>query len=277
VDRKLAFVLGGGGQLGAAEVGMLRALFERDVRPTLIVGTSVGALHGAMVAAEPALASVEKLAAAWRELIELGVLGASWLTGAASILRTRTHIRSNGPLRSLVVSLLPVQTFEELNVPFQCVAASIERSAEHWFSSGPLVDAILASAAVPGLLPPVEILGEHFIDGGVVNSIPIDRAVELGAGEIYVLHPGRIEQPLEVPRRLRDVGLVAFEIGRRHRFVRELANVPADVTVHLLPTGDPTPPRFNDLSQYRYRDFRTVAQRIEWAHVATATYLESLA
>ena len=277
MDRKLAFVLGGGGQLGAAEVGMLRALIERDIRPTLIVGTSVGALHGAMVAAEPTLAAVEKLAAAWRELIELGVLGASWLTGAASILRTRTHIRSNGPLRSLAARLLPVETFEELDVPFQCVAASIERSAEHWFSSGPLVDAILASAAVPGLLPPVEIGGEHFIDGGVVNSIPIDRAVELGAGEIYVLHPGRIDQPLEVPRRLRDVGLVAFEIGRRHRFVRELANVPADVKVHLLPTGDPKPPRFNDLSQYRYQDFRTVAQRIERADAATAKYLESFA
>ena len=63
---------------------------------------------------------------------------------------------------------------------------------------------------MPGILPPVEIGGEHFIDGGIVNSIPIDRAVFLGAGEVYVLHAGRIEQPLDVPRSLRDVGMVAF-------------------------------------------------------------------
>ena len=126
-----------------------------------------------------------------------------------------------------------------LAVPFQCVAACIERSSEHWFTEGPLVDAILASAAVPGILPPVEIGGEHFIDGGIVNSIPIDRAVQLGAEEVYVLHAGRIEQPLNAPKTLRDVGFVAFEVARRHRFVRELAAVPPGVTVHVLPTGDP--------------------------------------
>jgi NTE family protein len=164
--------------------------------------------------------------------------------------------------------------FEELAVPFQCVAASIERFAEHWFSAGPLVDAILASAAVPGMLPPVEIDGEHFIDGGIVNSIPIDRAVQLGADEIYVLHAGRIEQPLDAPKNLRDVGFVAFEVARRHRFVRELAAVPAGVTVHVLPTGDPAPGRYNDLSQLRFRDFRRVDKRIAYAYAATSEYLD---
>ena len=93
----VGFVLGGGGLLGAAEVGMLRAFFERQRRPDLVVGTSVGALHGAMIAAEPTIASVDKLEAAWRELLELGMLSASWLTGAAGLLRTRTHVRSNAP------------------------------------------------------------------------------------------------------------------------------------------------------------------------------------
>ncbi len=252
---------------------MLRALLERDVVPDLIVGTSVGAFHGAMVAAEPTIASVEKLEAAWAELAELGVLGRSWLTDAASLLRTRTHVRSHDPLRALATRMLGVETFEELAVPFQCVAACIERAAEHWFTSGPLVDAILASSAVPGILPPVEIGGEHFIEGGIVNSIPVDRAAFLGAKEIYVLHVGRIDRPLDVPTRLRDVALVAFEIARRHRFVRELANVPPDVIVHVLPTGDPDPPRYNDLSQIRYRDFRGGERRIAYAYAATSEYL----
>ncbi len=275
LKHTVAFVLGGGGHAGAAEVGMLHALLEREVRPDLIVGTSVGALHGAMVAVEPTIASVEKLEAAWGELDKLGVLGRSWLTDAASLLRTRTHVRSNEPLRRLAGRLLGVETFEQLAVPFQCVAACIERFAEHWFSSGPLVDAILASSAVPGILPPVEIGGEHFIDGGIVNSIPVDRADFLDADEIYVMHAGRIDQPLSVPKRLRDVGMVAFEVSRRHRFVRELAAVPDGVTVHVLPTGDPDPPRFNDLSQLRYRDFTAVDRRIAYAYAATSEYLDA--
>lgn len=254
---------------------MLRALLEREVVPDLIVGTSVGAFHGALVAAEPTLASVEKLEAAWDELAELAVLGSSWWGDAVSLLRTRTHVRSHDALRQLATRLLGVETFEQLAVPFQCVAACIERAAEHWFTKGPLVDPILASAAVPGILPPVEIGGEHFIEGGIVNSIPIDRAVFLGAELIYVLHVGRIDRPLEVPKRFREVAMVAFEIARRHRFVRELANVPEGVDVHVLPTGDPHPPRYDDLSQLRYRDFRSGERRIAYAYDATSRYLEA--
>jgi NTE family protein len=269
----VAFVLGGGGHLGAAEVGMLHALLAHGVRPDLVVGTSVGALHGAMVAREPSVASVEKLETAWGELARLGVLGRSWFTDATILMRTRTHIRSNEPLRGLAARLLEVESFEELAVPFQCVAACIERSAEHWFERGPLVEAILASSAVPGILPPVRIGGEHFIDGGIVNSIPLDRAVALGADEIFVLHVGRLDRPLAVPRRLRDVAMVAFEVARRNRFVRDLENVPERVRVHVLPTGDPSPPAYNDLTQLRYRRFHGSDRRIAWAYAATDTYL----
>ena len=82
---------------------------------------------------------------------------------------------------------------EDLPVPFQCVAASIERAAEHWFDAGPLADAVLASCSVPGILPPVKIGDEHFIDGGIVNSIPVSRGVALGARRIYLLQVGRLE------------------------------------------------------------------------------------
>ena len=98
---------------------------------------------------------------------------------------------------------------------------------------------MLASCAVPGVLPPIEIDGEHYIDGGVVNSIPISRAVELGATDIYVLHVGRIEAQLTPPRTPLQVALVAFEIARRHRFNRDLAALPDGVNAHVLPTGQP--------------------------------------
>jgi NTE family protein len=238
--KKVAFVLGGGGQLGACPVGMLRALLERGVRPDLIVGASVGAINGVAVAALPAIEAVDRLESIWMNLEKDQVFSGSFLAGAANLVRTRTHLHSNRHLRHLLERTLPAHRFEELNVKFQCVAASIERAAEHWFASGPLVDAILASAAVPGVLPAVEIDGEHFMDGGLVNSVPIGRAVQLGATEVYVLHVGRIDRPLGPPKNVWQV----------------------------------RPPRYDDLRQLRYRDFSAVGSRISRAHKATSRYLD---
>jgi len=272
--RKVAFVLGGGGHMGAYEVGMLRALLEAGRSPDLVVGTSVGALNGAAIAADPTLATVDSLESVWLSLDQGEIFGGSIYAGAANLVRTRTHLHSNRSLRKLIERTLPVRTFEELRIPFQCVAASIERAAEHWFETGPLADAILASAAVPGILPAVEIGGEHFIDGGVVNSIPVSRAVELSATEIYVLHAGRVERPLEPPRNLWQVAWVAFEIARRHRFARDMASLPEGVAAHVLPTGERSPARYDDVSQLRYGDFKAVRRRIDRAHRATRAFLE---
>jgi NTE family protein len=273
----VAFVLGGGGTMGAYEVGMLAALIERGIAPELVVGNSIGALNGAAVAADPSTATVETLRSLWMNLDEERIFGGSPFAPAASILKPgSTHLHSNRPLRSLIERLLPVRRFEDLKVPFQCVAASIERAAEHWFSEGPLVDAIMASAALPGVLPVVEVDGEHFMDGGIVNSIPISRAVELGAREIYVLHVGRIERPLKPPRNFLQVAAVAFEIARRHRFARDMAALPDGVVAHVLPTGEATPPRYDSLKQLRYRSVRGVAERMDGAHRATTAYLETI-
>jgi NTE family protein len=249
---------------------MLKALLERDVRPDLIVGTSVGALNGAAIAADPTLAQVDRLRDVWLSADDDNIFGGSFLTGALNIFRSRTHLHSNEPLRGLIAKLAPVRRIEDLTVPFQCVAASIERAAEQWFSEGPLVEAVLASCAVPGVLPPVEISGEHFIDGGVVNSIPISRAVELGATEIYIMHVGRIEAPLAVPKTPLQVALVAFEIARRHRFNHDLATLPEGVTAHVLPTGEAAPV---NLRQLNYRDFKAIARRMDHAYEATVQHL----
>jgi len=263
----VAFVLGGGGVLGAAEVGMLRALSGAGIAPDLVVGTSIGAINGAIVAADPD-AAVKRLAALWEAFASSSVFGPV-VRRLAAFVRSGTHLQAPDPLRDLLVQHLPVERFEELTVPFQCVAASIERAAEHWFTSGPLLDAVLASSAVPGVFPPVAIDGEHYLDGGLVNSLPVGRAVELGARQIFVLHVGRVEQPLQAPRRPWDVALVAFEVARRHRFTRDLAEAPDSVEVHVLPTGMQDTP----IANVRYRDFTAAAKRIERAHAATAAYL----
>jgi NTE family protein len=265
-----AFVLGGGGLLGAHEVGMLRALAEAGIRPDLVVGTSIGAVNGAFVAADPEGAA-GRLTDLWRGE-SLGVVFSETLLGrAVRLARSGTHLHAIEPLRKLLGDKLPVEDFADLQLPFHCVAASIEHATARWFSRGPVVPAVMASCAVPGLLPPVEIDGQHYFDGGLVDSIPVGRAVALGARVVYVLQVGRIESPLPVPTRPWEVGLVAFEIARRHRFHEEIAAVPEGVQVHVLPTGgDRLPP---GLGQFRYRGKNKVSASIDRAYAATARYL----
>jgi len=268
-----AFVLGGGGLLGAHEVGMLRALAGAGVTPDLVVGTSIGAINGAFVAADPADAA-DRLSELWHgEAIRQAFSENLW-GRAVRLARSGTHLHSIEPLRHMLTAKLPASDFAELTLPFHCVAASIERASARWFSAGPLVPAILASCAVPGLLPPVKVGDEHCFDGGLVDSIPVGRALALGATTVYVLQVGRIESPLTVPRRPWEVGLVAFEIARRHRYHEEMSELPDGVDVHLLPSGGN--PRAPDLSQLRYRDKTMVGASIERAYAASQRYLAAL-
>lgn len=268
--RPVAFVLGGGGVHGAAEVGMIRALLEHGIVPDLVLGTSIGAINGAILAADPDTA-VERLCALWGDVDANSPFEASILEQASTFARTRTHLHGNHRLQRLLLTALPVRSFDELAIPFQCVAASIETARARWFHTGPLIDALLASTAVPGLLPPVELDGEHHLDGGLVDSIPVGRAEQLGALVIHVLQVGRVEQALTVPTKPWQVATVAFEIARRHRFVEEMAAIGPDIEVHVLPTGDPMDP--DDSSQLRYRDTSKVSRRIDTAYEATRAYL----
>jgi NTE family protein len=261
-------VLGGGGVLGGVEVGMLRALFRAEIRPDLVVATSIGAINGAVVAASPTPSVTEKLMRLWATP-EMGEVYGESIPRQLRRFATRTHLHSPAPLRRLLERALP-ERFADLAVPLHVCAASIERAAEVWFSDGRLLDPVMAAAAVPGLLPPVEIDGENFIDGGIVNSLPIGRALDLGAREIYVLHVGRLERPLSPPSRPWEVAQTAMEIGRRARFTRELAAVPDGVRVHVLPTGAGDE---RDDNPWAYRDKAALGRRVSSAYTACRDYL----
>ena len=266
---RTAYVLGGGGVLGASQVGMVRALAEAAVRPDLVVGTSIGAVNGAFIAADPSVEGAERLTEVWQEVVREGVHWERPVRKAAKIARNPTHLLTHAPLATLLDRYLPVTEFGDLTVPFQCVAAQIEECRAVWFDAGPIRPAVLASCSVPGLFPPVEIAGKHYFDGGLVHSIPVGRAVALGAREIYVLQVGRVEQQLSVPRAPWDVASVAFEISRRHRYVEEIAHVPDSVALHVLPSGSATAPTVS-LAQARRAK---VASRIDAAYGASAAYL----
>ncbi|BDV29417.1 patatin-like phospholipase family protein [Microbacterium terricola] len=268
----VAFVLGGGGVRGAVEVGMLRALLERGIRPDLIVGTSIGAINGAQVAADPTPAVIGPLTASWASPEAAAVYGDGFFAQTRRLVRTRTHLNSAEPLRALLErQLAGFARFEDLPVRLAVVAASIERAAEHVFDSGPLIDAVIASAAVPGLFPAAEVAGDHYLDGGIVNSIPIDHAVAAGARTIYVLQVGRVEVPLTPPRTPVETAKVAFEIARRHRFAWDVSHLPPGVQLHVLPSGGPLE---GDESLMSYRRTGSVQRRIDRAYEASTAYLE---
>jgi NTE family protein len=271
-EELTAYVLGGGGVLGSSEVGMVRALAEHGIRPDLVLGTSIGALNGAFIAADPGVEGAERLAAVWEAVVREGVFLDNPMRQAARVARYRTHLLSNAPLRHVIDRYLPVSRFDELEVAFQCVAACIEDSSGRWFTDGDLTDSVVASCSVPGLFPPVQIGDRHYLDGGLVHSIPVGRALALGATRIFVLQVGRVEQPLKVPTKPWEVATVAFEIARRHRFVHEMESVPDDVAMHVLPSGSAEAPNIS-IGHARISRMR---DRMETARAATDAYLTAL-
>ena len=267
-----AFVLGGGGRWGAVEVGMLQALGEAKIRPDIILGTSIGALNGSVIADTAATDPVDRLRELWTEIAAGDVFKTRLSDRVRNLAAFRPAIHGTESLAAKLADVHgPNKRIEDLQIPFQCVASSIERAAEHWFTGGPLIPALLASSALPVLLPPVEIGGEHFYDGGLVNSIPINRAVDLGATSIYALQVGRIEAPLRPPKRLHEAALLSFEIARRHRFGTGIEQLPEDVDFHLLPSGNPV--EFDDRRQLRWRDTTDTGRLIEGAYRASSRYL----
>lgn len=248
--KRTAFVLSGGGNLGALQVGMLRALAEAGVVPDVVVGCSVGSLNGAAYAGAPTLAGVRRLEDHWRTTTSFTIMPASRIPPAVNLLRKGESLHSNDGLRQNLTEILGgYRTFEDLVLPFQCVATDVDLASGTWFSEGELLPAVLASAALPAVYPPVTIGGRRFIDGGVVDNVPIGRAVELGCTTIYVLHVGPHGRPdVEIKRPL-DAALLAYWIARNHRFARDLASLPAGVDAVVLPTGVRPDIRYDDFSQ----------------------------
>ncbi len=262
----VAVVLSGGGNHGAVQVGMLRALVEHEIRPELVLGCSIGAINGLAYAQEPTISGVARLEELWRGLENDAVFPSGWLPNAVALARRGEAIHSNDRLRGLISGMAKVSTFEEVAIPFQCVATDVEGVREAWFASGPVVEPILASAALPAVLPAVTIDGVRYLDGAVVNDVPISRAVALGARTIYVLHCGTIDRPRPEPKRPLDVAVQAYWLARHHRFKRDLETLPDGVEAIVLPTGQPQSLRFND--------FTHSAEMIRAAYAATDRFLE---
>jgi NTE family protein len=236
----VAFVLSGGASLGAIQVGMLRALYERGIRPDLIVGTSAGALNGAYIASRPqASATADSLARIWRELRRGQVFPVNPLTGLLGFLGVRDHLVPESGLERLIERHVKCPELEEFPIPLHVVAVDVVTGQELRLSHGPVLEAVLASAAIPGVLQPVSWEGCALMDGGVANNTPISHAVELGAERIYVLPTGHACSLDEPPHGALAMALHAISLLTHRRLIDDIERHRADA--HLIVMPPPCP------------------------------------
>lgn len=261
-----AFVLAGGGSRGAVQVGMLAELTARGIRADRVYGASVGAVNGAAYAGDPTPAGVAKLDEVWRGLSGNDVFPRGRMDGPWLFFQQRQSVHPNSGLRRIVTEGIDYERLEDAAVPLEVVATSLTDGAERWLTEGPAVDAVLASAAIPAIFPPVVIDGDTLIDGGVVNNVPLARALAAGATRVYVLLCGPLHFRPREPRRPAEAVLTAFFVAVHARFVRELAQVPPGVEVVVFSGGgDP---------DAAYRDFSATAELIAQGRAEVAAVLD---
>lgn len=184
-QRCPALVLGGGGTFGVVQAAYILAAFEYGFRPEVVVGTSVGALNGAWVALHPD--EPDGLLKVWLGLDRLKVVDLAPHRLVQRLLRSRISLSTNEIVPQLIARHLAGVSFEATKLPLGIVATNLSRGTKRLFRAGPLDEAILASTAIPGVFAPVELEGDLYVDGGVVASVDLASAVEMGATEIFAI------------------------------------------------------------------------------------------
>jgi NTE family protein len=215
---EVAFVLPAGGSAGAVQVGILASLVEAGIFPDVLVGCSVGALNAAFFALDPTVEQVDRLGQLWADLSTRAVFGDHRHRAVLRLLRKLDHLWSPAPLRALIRRCCPIGDLAELALPVHVVTTDLDVGVARWWSRGPAEEVLYASACLPGLLPPALLNGHRHVDGGVLEPVPISRAVDLDATTVYVLGEanGTDEEPAGTLSAL-DVLVRSFAISRYGR------------------------------------------------------------
>jgi NTE family protein len=266
LPRPVGFVMGGGAGLGAVQVGMLQALYRFGIQPDAVVGTSAGALNGAVLAGRPADGPA-RLADIWGELERRDVFPGNLLTVVWRLTQSGTHISSSEGVEHVVARAVSAETFEDLTIPFAAVALDLGTGEVRVLDHGPLVPALLASAAIPGAFPPVTLDGRVLVDGGTVAQVPIRQAWERGARSVVVLDC-TVPTPGDSYETMSDILSRVSTIQQRIQLESALPDVAADVPVLYL---DAPPARH--VSAF---DFDQTAALIEDSERAAVAQLRGL-
>lgn len=231
-----ALVLTGGGNRGAIQAGALLALFEQGLRPGLVVGVSVGAINGAMLSFYPTTDGVHRVLDIWSTLDGGHLFGSGSVAwrGLVALLLRRPAAFSNSGLRDLLNRHLPSHRFSDTTVPFLAVATNLETGMAVHITDGDLVQAVLASAAVPVHLPPVDVGGELLVDGAIADPVPVDAALAAGATQVVVVEPGHACDCPKVYDNAASIFSQSIAIMARGRLATDLAAASGHIDiVHL--------------------------------------------
>ncbi|HEX8983417.1 MAG TPA: patatin-like phospholipase family protein [Ktedonobacterales bacterium] len=287
-----AFVFSGGGAHGALQVGALRALFEAGIRPDMLVGTSIGAWNAAWLAQSPTLAGVEMLAAIWKSLrtehVMLGTCRSIWsrvralgglflLTALRRLFGGCSSLYSDTGLRQILSQRFADLTFEDLALPLSVIAANLSHGGRAVFQRGRIVDTLLASSAIPGVFPPVDVDGALYADGGLVDGCSVETAIEMGARRIFILAIGydaKAGDGVEWARQgeheghsVKSVIQRASQVMGNYQIQRALERTPQGVEAYLIAL---TPG-----AGQGSLNFGGVAEMIEHAYSSTQAYLRT--
>ncbi len=268
-SQKTALVLAGGGSRGAVQVGMLAELVDRGIRADRVYGASVGAINGAAYAGNPTPKGVEKMAEIWRNVKGTDIFPRGALDGPWAFHQKRAAVHANSGLRAIIEAGVDFEKLEDSTIPLEVVTTSLTDGRERWITHGDSVEAILASSAIPSIFPPVVIDGDVLVDGGVVNNVPISRAIAAGCTRIYVLLCGPLHYHPRPPKRPAEAALTAFFVAIHARFVRELSQLAPGIEVVVFSGGgDPSA---------QYRDFSGTATLIQEGRSEVADVLDRYA
>jgi NTE family protein len=267
--QRTAFVLAGGGSRGAVQVGMLEELIRRGIRADRVFGASVGAINGASYAGNPTLEGITRMETIWRDVKGTDIFPRGTFDGPWAFLQKRAAVHANTGLRAIIEAGIDYEHLEDAAIPVEVVTTSLTDGRERWIAHGPAVEAVLASSAIPSIFPPVAIDDDVLVDGGVVNNVPISRALAAGCDRIYVLLCGPLHYHPPPPRRPAEAALTAFFVAIHARFVRELAALPPGVEVVVFSGGgEPSG---------QYRDFSATATLIDEGRAEVADVLDRYA
>ena len=266
---RTVFVLSGGAVRGAAQIGMLKALCEAGIKPDAIVGVSIGALNGFWFACNPQLHQVKELEKLWIEAAEEPPISGNALRRVTSILRGKASFDTGEKLRKLLESNVPVEKLNQTAVPFHLGTTSASTGLINWWNKGPSVDLLLASAALPGLLPAVLLEdNDYHMDGGVLSNVPLRKAVSLKPTNLVVLDVASRFLPPEKQTAI-SLMMIGFRAASAELTRQEWADVPKSVKVLHIALQDPD----GDLDI----DFQNVPDLIkEGENVARKVISESL-
>lgn len=262
-----AFVLSGGGSLGAVQVGMLHALADRGIQPDLLVGTSAGALNAAFVAGHGAgPAAVAELGRVWQSVRSRRLFHVEPRRALLALLGQRPALFAPDGLEELVRGNLAYDRLEDATIPLTLVACDLLSGEETVLSEGPVDQAIAASCAIPGIFPPVEIDGRLLVDGALANNAALSIAAEAGADRIYVLPTGYSCALTAPPRSALGVVAQASNLLLHQRLVQDVRHFAGSARLLVLPP--PCPIKVSAI------DFRHAAGLIADGRAAAGAWLD---